>query len=289
MNLVINTDLIKQYINNNEVDAIIFDGTSLDSLVIDGIELWTASLFKYELFDDGAYELISSKASLSGSVEVPSTYNDIAVTRIGSDAFGSRTGITSIILPDTITYIDYEAFYGCTNMTSINIPESVEFIHSDAFYNCTSLTVNFSYPYWTTYDYGDGSISGYVDYDNSYGNSVSYENYPEETVLTKFYAPEIAMTHYEDSYVDVTVKNYNNESLKVKVYFSTDENWSFYETATVPANGTTIVTLDYSSYSNGEAGFDAFSVHANFDVLTNARSNEIEEEYSYWPQEDTTT
>ena len=47
MNLVINTDLIKQYLNNNEVDAIVYNGIELESLIINGEELWTSSLFKY--------------------------------------------------------------------------------------------------------------------------------------------------------------------------------------------------------------------------------------------------
>lgn len=256
MNLVINTDLIKQYINNNEVNVIIFDGTNLDSLVIDGEELWSASLFKYELLSDGTYSIVGCSSNISGDVVIPETYNGVAVTAIGDDALANHPAITSITIPTSITYIAPWALYNDT------------------------ATINFEHSYWKTYDRADPGWT--------YSTSDDYKSI-EDCEWHKFYAPEIAMTHYEDSYVDVTVKNYNNESLKVKVYFSTDENWDFYETATVPANGTTIVTLDYSSYSNGEAGFDAFSVYANFNVLTSARSNEIEEEYSYWPQEDTTT
>lgn len=256
MNLVINTDLIKQYINNNEVDAIVYNGIELESLIINGEELWTSSLFKYELLSNGTYSIVGCSSNISGNIVIPSIYNGVAVTQIGNEAFSNCTAITSITIPKSIVSIGSYAFYGCT----------------------TNMT--FEHPYWYATDRADPGWVGYYTINgNTYNSGSDFDWY-------KFYAPEIAMTHYEDSYVDVTVKNYNNESLKVKVYFSTDESWYFYETATVPANGTTIVTLDYS---NGEAGFDAFSVYANFDVLTNARSNEIEEEYSYWPQEDTTT
>lgn len=257
MNLVINTDLIKQYINNNEVDAIIFDGTNLDSLVIDGVELWTASLFKYELLSDGTYSIVGCSSNISGDVVIPGTYNGAAVTAIGNDAFANRTAITSITIPESVTYIGSYAMYN------------------------SATTLNFEHLYWKTVDRADNGAVGYSTSDEYIGM--------EDYEWHKFYAPEIAMTHYEDSYVDVTVKNYNNESLKVKVYFDTDENWYFYDTATVPANGTKIVTLDYSGYCDVEQGFDAFSVYANFDVFVDAKSNEIEEEYSYWPQEDTTT
>ena len=39
-----------------------------------------------------------------------------------------------------MTDIGYEAFKGCTNLTSVTIPNSVTFINDGAFWNCTSLT-----------------------------------------------------------------------------------------------------------------------------------------------------
>lgn len=255
MNLVINTDLIKQYINNNEVNAIIFDGTSLDSLVIDGVELWTASLFKYELLSDGTYSIVGCSSNISGDVVIPGTYNGAAVTAIGNDAFANRTTITSITIPESVTYIGSYAMYN------------------------SATTLNFEHLYWKTVDRADNGAVGYSTSDEYIGM--------EDYEWHKFYAPEIAMTHYEDSYVDVTVKNYNSGPLEATVYFNTDESWHMTNTATVSAGGSATVTIDYSSVTDN--GFDAFYVFACFDVFPAAKSNEIDEEYSYWPEETQTT
>lgn len=44
-----------------------------------------------------------------------------SVTRIGSKAFRSCTGLTSVTIPDSVIYIDQSAFSDCTNLTSINV------------------------------------------------------------------------------------------------------------------------------------------------------------------------
>ena len=66
---------------------------------------------------------------------IPST-----VTRIGSSAFSSCTGLTSVTIPDSVTSIGSGAFYNCTGLTNITIPDSVTSISSWAFQNCTGLT-----------------------------------------------------------------------------------------------------------------------------------------------------
>lgn len=48
--------------------------------------------------------------------------------------------LTSITIPDSVTYIDNEAFEQCTGLTSITIPGSVESIREAAFSGCTNLT-----------------------------------------------------------------------------------------------------------------------------------------------------
>ena len=63
-----------------------------------------------------------------------------SVTSIGSEAFRSCTGLTSISIPDSVTTIGKQAFQGCSGLTSINIPDSVTSIDYGAFMNCTGLT-----------------------------------------------------------------------------------------------------------------------------------------------------
>jgi hypothetical protein len=56
------------------------------------------------------------------------------VTAIGRGAFDCR-GITSVVIPDTVTRIEEYAFYDCWDLTSITIPDSVVSIGSKAFVN----------------------------------------------------------------------------------------------------------------------------------------------------------
>ena len=48
--------------------------------------------------------------------------------------------ITSLLLPNGLTYIGYDAFRGCTGLTAVSIPDSVIGIQSGAFMGCSSLT-----------------------------------------------------------------------------------------------------------------------------------------------------
>ena len=62
------------------------------------------------------------------------------ITSIGSSAFSSCTGLTSIEFPSSVTSIESYAFAGCTGLTSIVIPNSVTSIADGAFQNCSGLT-----------------------------------------------------------------------------------------------------------------------------------------------------
>jgi hypothetical protein len=99
-----------------------------------------------------------------GAVTIPSTINGLPVGTIGTSAFEGNTSLTSVTIPDSVTYISDRAFYGCTgltgvafippskvliigdyafagceNLTNVTIPDSVGRIGVDAFCACTSL------------------------------------------------------------------------------------------------------------------------------------------------------
>ena len=68
------------------------------------------------------------------SVAIPES-----VTYISSGAFKDCSSLTSIVIPEGVVEIGSDAFWGCTSLKSIVIPESVKEIGSEAFHGCTSL------------------------------------------------------------------------------------------------------------------------------------------------------
>lgn len=75
-----------------------------------------------------------------GSVTIPEKVlyngNTYYVAYIGSGAFTDCTGLTSVVIPNSVTHIGNGAFSCCTGLTSITIPNSVTYIEPGAFYNC---------------------------------------------------------------------------------------------------------------------------------------------------------
>ena len=62
------------------------------------------------------------------------------VTSIGSSAFSSCSGLTSIEIPNSVTRIGEYAFSGCSGLTSVTIGNSVTSIGGSAFRECSGLT-----------------------------------------------------------------------------------------------------------------------------------------------------
>ena len=74
--------------------------------------------------------------------EVSLTADDLAgATQIRSHAFYSNSGLTSIVIPDSVTNIGGNAFYTCDNLTSVVIGSGIEEIGTDAFVGCNGLTL----------------------------------------------------------------------------------------------------------------------------------------------------
>lgn len=88
--------------------------------------------------------VMSSPAKYTGKVVIPESvvYNDknYPVVAIGNSAFGSCSGLTEVVIPNSVIEIEGQAFSGCTSMTTIEIPNSIKNIRSYAFRNCDGLT-----------------------------------------------------------------------------------------------------------------------------------------------------
>ena len=140
MNISIDTDLLKFYLDNYDIEDIVFNGESLQSLVIDGLEFFT-NIYTYTLNDDGTYAIGLADHSYSGTVTIPNTHKGIPVTKIADWGF-SETSIRGVLFQanSNITTIGAHAFDCCTGLTSIELPQKVQTIDDYAFFDCDSLT-----------------------------------------------------------------------------------------------------------------------------------------------------
>ena len=86
------------------------------------------------------YIVFECDESVTGGLVIPDTYNGKPVTRIETYAFRDCTGLTGVIIPDSVTSIGNGAFYNCSSLTSITIPDSVTSIVFNTFRFCSGLT-----------------------------------------------------------------------------------------------------------------------------------------------------
>ncbi|MCH5172227.1 MAG: leucine-rich repeat protein [Erysipelotrichales bacterium] len=95
---------------------------------IDGNDIKTIGyeIYKYNNFD------------FEGTLEVPQTFNNLPILRIGEACF-MECNMKKIILPSTIEVIDQFAFNSCENLEYVNIPDSTYSLKRAAFYYSEKL------------------------------------------------------------------------------------------------------------------------------------------------------
>ena len=92
--------------------------------------------FEYEI--DNQHVVIHGLKSELTFVSIPPVIDGKPVTTIGVNAFMDE-GITSLILPESVTEIYGSAFYCCDELSSVTFPESLVNIGGSAFGNCIKL------------------------------------------------------------------------------------------------------------------------------------------------------
>lgn len=110
------------------------DCTKLTVIAVDGANSVYSS-WNGVLFNKSRSTLIQCPWGKSGSYAIP-----YGVTDIGSYAFTSCEGLTSIMIPDSVTSTGEEAFTYCTSLIGITIPGSVTNLGYGSFAFCTRLT-----------------------------------------------------------------------------------------------------------------------------------------------------
>ena len=131
-------------------------------------EITPESEFTFNDLGEDTYSL----AGYSGTrenIRIPATYNGGTVVSIESSAFVDCTGITSVIVPDSVTSIGEGAFAGCSSLESITIP----FVGAEA-----GKTSKDTYQYPLGYIFGSTSYTGGTEVTQSYyGSSTSRTTY----------------------------------------------------------------------------------------------------------------
>ncbi|MBQ2848443.1 MAG: leucine-rich repeat protein, partial [Clostridia bacterium] len=74
----------------------------------------TADMLKIE-----ANTITGYTDKLSGNIEIPSSIDGVAITKIASSAFNGCSGLTAVKIPGSITEIGWYAFQNCANLKTV--------------------------------------------------------------------------------------------------------------------------------------------------------------------------
>lgn len=92
------------------------------------------------IFEGGYIKGLTEDGKKMANIVIPSKIGDEDVVGIDTDAFAGCTGLTSIVIPDSVKTIKGAAFKGCSSLESVTGMKNVSTIGSRAFMGCSALT-----------------------------------------------------------------------------------------------------------------------------------------------------
>ena len=91
--------------------------------------------------DESCYFVDGIGTCTDTDVVIPAMYESKPVSEIYQSAFYYCTSLTSVVIPDSVTFIGDGAFYDCHSLTSVTIGNGVTTIGSKAFVQCDNLKI----------------------------------------------------------------------------------------------------------------------------------------------------
>lgn len=111
---------------------------------------WTYTLY------DGLATVTSGPTE--GDIVIPSTLGGCPVGAVGEAAFSECGGLTSVVIPDSVTRIGWFAFEYCNRLLSVTLPAALSGIGDRAFLGCDALQSFLIPPDSTNYATLDGVL-----------------------------------------------------------------------------------------------------------------------------------
>lgn len=120
--------------------AMFLIGTILFFMIpMDAAQTPSATANSYFTVVDGALYFDQSQYNGNPVLTVPEMIGEQPVTSIGEGCFENVTGITTIVLPDSVLNIGNRAFAQCDDLRGLSIPKGVNSIGAGAFFGCDEL------------------------------------------------------------------------------------------------------------------------------------------------------